>query len=165
MAKKGYVTRHVIEAAITHHLVKCGKTSKEATEKSRNYISDFKKEVLDPIRSKVILNEGNREREQYRCQDLGEWLYKRRGLLKEFRTPACPFKASFNLAVNEVIEISAIPTDLSDAERNDPDAIFAITIEKSLEIEKLKAEIAKYKEKEAATKKRQGMNSRGRPKR
>jgi hypothetical protein len=34
-----------------------------------------------------------------------------------------------------------------------------------LEIEKLKVEIAKYKEKEAATKKRQGMNSRGRPKR
>jgi predicted GNAT superfamily acetyltransferase len=69
------------------------------------------------------------------------------------------------VSVNEVIEISAIPTDLSDAERNDPDAMFAITIEKSLEIEKLKVEIAKYKEKEAATKKRQGMNSRGRPKR
>jgi hypothetical protein len=141
MAKKGYVTRQVIEAAIANHLVACGKTLQDATSKSRNYISDFKKDVDDQIRLIIILNEGDREREQYRCQDLGEWLYKRRSPLKEFRTPVCDFNATFDVSVHESLEVNAIAIQLSEDELNNPEALLAKLMQQGIDNERMLAKL------------------------
>ena len=172
MAKKGYVTRRAIETAIAKHLIECGNTPEEAGSKSRNYISDFKKNVDDQIRSKIILNEGNRDREQYRCQDLGAWLYNRKGVLKGFRSPLCPIKINFDVSVVERIEIDSGALDLSEEEMKNPSILSQKLIRQKITYDKLLAkqaeQISEYKKQEVKTKELKSLagkeGGRGRPK-
>ena len=99
MAKKGCVLRSDIERAIEEELASKG--ALKANANARSCISDYKKQVPNQSREILILNEGDRELEQYRCQELGEWLYRRQGSLKEFRTPVCPCCISFDLSITE----------------------------------------------------------------
>ncbi|MBU3617616.1 hypothetical protein [Polynucleobacter sp. JS-Fieb-80-E5] len=170
MAKKGYVSRSEIERAIESHLVATGATN--ANTKARAYISSYKNEVPDRIRSKVILNEGDRAREQYRCQDLGEWLYNRKGALKEFRSTLCPIKIKFDVSVVERIEIDAGALDLSAEEMKNPRLLSQKLIEQKIAFDKLLAkqaeQISEYEKKEAKTKELKRLagkeGGRGRPK-
>lgn len=105
MAKQGYVARLDIENAIAKELIAKGEEKPGAKAKARRYISDYKKEISKSIGSNLIINSGMKGREQYKQKELGQWLYNRRDELKEFRTPICPFKASFNFELIEGIDV------------------------------------------------------------
>jgi hypothetical protein len=120
MTKKGYVTRPVIEKAITNELVRLGEGINKAKSKARNCISDYKKELLKTTDSTLALNLNIREKEQYKTQELGEWLYRRKGKLKDFRTPCCPFKANFSVSITENINLDDGSIGLNGEEVSDP---------------------------------------------
>ena len=157
MARKGYVLRSDIEHAIENELASKGSLNADA--KARAYISDYKKAVPDELRPKLILNEFNREREQYKCQELGEWLYRRRGLLKEFRTPVCPCSISFELSITEGIGIADGSIALNPEEADNPQYLINELLQQNITNEKEKADLkkrlAEFEEQAAKTKEKQ----------
>ncbi|MBT8579304.1 hypothetical protein G6669_04960 [Polynucleobacter paneuropaeus] len=157
MAKKGYVLRSDIEHAIEEELASKG--SLKANANSRSCISDYKKQVPNQSREILILNEGDRELEQYRCQELGEWLYRRQGSLKEFRTPVCPCSISFDLSITEGIGIADGSIALNPEEADNPKYLINTLLQQNIanekEIADLKKRLNEFEEKAAKTKEKQ----------
>jgi hypothetical protein len=157
MAKKGYVLRKDIELVIASELENKGE--KNTLSKARAYISDYKKEVEKNKSSALILNAGSAEREQYKCQELGEWLYQRRGPLKEFRTSICPCNIDFDLSVNESMELADASIALNSDDADSPKALINKLLEQDIAHQKetanLKKTLAEFEIKAAKTKERQ----------
>lgn len=154
MAKKGYVLRKVIELEITNVLESKGE--KNARRKARAYISDYKKEVEKNKSTSLILNAGSADREQYRCQELGAWLYQRKGALKELRTPVCPCKIHFDVSITESMEIAEASIALNSDDANDPKVLILTLLQQAIVHEKesaeLKKRLAEFEAKEVKTK-------------
>jgi hypothetical protein len=157
VAKKGYVLRSDIENAIENELASKG--SLKANAKARSCISDYKKQVPNQSRKILILNEGDRVLEQYRRQELGEWLYGRQGSLKEFRTPLCPCSISFDLSVAEGIAIADGSIALNPEEADNPKYLINKLLQQNIANEKEKADLKKkladFEEQAAKTKEKQ----------
>ena len=155
MAKKGYVSRPIIEKAIADELIRLGEGLNKAQAKARNCISDYKKELLKGIAPTLVLNLNIREKEQYKTQELGEWLYRRKGALKDFRTPYCPFKANFSVSITENINVDDGSIGLNDEEVSDPTLAIKNLLHQSIHdrrlIAQLKAENSRLLNKKQST--------------
>jgi len=87
--KAGFVSRKQIEFDITNYLQFKGYT--KANSIARSVISDFKKYIANRHLHGVILNDNQKGLEQFKTQELGLWLYERKGNLKNFTSKNCPF--------------------------------------------------------------------------
>jgi len=87
--KKGFVSRKQIEIDIKTHLQNLGLLN--ASSIARSTISDFKKYVINQNLNNLMLNANNKGSEQFRTQELGLWLSKKKGHLQNFSSINCPF--------------------------------------------------------------------------
>jgi len=115
--KKGFVSRKQIELDIKTYLQTSGLPN--AYSIARSTISDFKKHAAKQNLNGVILNENQKGLEHYRTQELGLWLFKTQGHLKNFTSRNCPFSKPIVLNPLQLLSVEIGQVVATGASTND----------------------------------------------